>query len=678
VDSINAFSISGTILMQQNNYYRPEIDGLRAIAVLAVIIFHAKFTYLDTEILQGGFLGVDVFFVISGYLITRIILKKLQENRFTILDFYERRTRRILPVFLLVMGTSIPFAWFIFLPDGLLEYSKTLLASLVFLSNILFWKQQSNYWDAHLLDLTPLLHTWSLSVEEQFYIVFPFLLIFLWRFFKARILLALLVFFVCSLIFSSVGTTNYPISNFYFLPTRAWELLAGSILAQLDLKGFRPHKVTVTNNTLSFIGLLLILFSFVFFSLDTPHPSVLTLIPVIGSMLVIWFTNSYTIVNYLLANKVVVGVGLISYGLYLWHFPIFIFANFLGYNSGVAKFLLILLTFVLSIITYFFYETPIRNKTFFKSRKTFFTALLIAYIPLSIFTMVTYVNPGDITKIIDTNYWKNETNKQRFSTYEGCWLEPKHFEKNNPFNICQGHEKKDKSRNNKNNKILVLGDSNIAGLIPGLIQSFGRESIIERVINGYLPGSPVNKHWQGQEFAETTINAVINEIHLIEPQVIIIGGYFRKPSQADSLIQFVNTKLGKFKDRIIIYGPVPRWGESSLSTSLVRQLFKLYRVQHTLPNTLYLMPDTHTFVLDNYLKKLSQKYGFSYLSVVTSLCQGKKCLAKMGANPDEITTWDYGHLTHYASTIVVSKNIKLIKKHLNKQFSDFIEKANDE
>ena len=227
--------------------YRPEIDGLRAIAVGAVILYHSKINFLNSEIFQGGFIGVDIFFVISGYLITSIILQELKiTNDFSFKNFYERRARRILPVLLLVILTSIPFALLILMPGSLVNFSKSVIYSLVFSSNF-FFHFSGQIYGAESGLLKPFLHTWSLSVEEQFYIIFPLIIFFLFKRFNKNIFFFLIVTFFLSLLIAIWGSKNYPSFYFYALFSRGWEVLAGSLLAYFEQTlGRRSKKKKLT------------------------------------------------------------------------------------------------------------------------------------------------------------------------------------------------------------------------------------------------------------------------------------------------------------------------------------------------------------------------------------------------------------------------------------------------
>jgi len=283
--------------------YRPEIDGLRAIAVVAVILYHTQFAIFDYEIFQGGFIGVDIFFVISGYLITSIILKELDiTGTFSFKNFYIRRVRRILPALFLVMLVSFPFAWLYLLPNNFIDYSKSILYSLGFSSNYYFWSLGSTYEDINSL-LKPFLHTWSLSVEEQFYIIFPLVLLFAFKYLKKYFASALILGFLLSLIVADFGSKNYPSSTFYFLPTRAWELLVGSILAYFEIRSGHRSQNKTLNLFLPICGLILIIHSIIFFYDQMFHPSFYTLSPVLGICLIIWFSDKNELTTKLLSSN---------------------------------------------------------------------------------------------------------------------------------------------------------------------------------------------------------------------------------------------------------------------------------------------------------------------------------------------------------------------------------------
>ena len=226
--------------------YRPEIDGLRAVSVFAVIFYHANFIIYGNLFLQGGFLGVDIFFVISGYLITSLILKEIKvTGKFYFINFYQRRARRILPMLIFITLFFIPFGWLNLLPTKLLDFSNSILSSTFFSSNFFFIFNSHEYGDSESI-LKPFLHTWSLSVEEQFYIFYPVFVFLCFKHIKNKFFFLLLLLSIFSLILAQWGSLNFSILNFYLLPTRIWELFCGAILAKLEINYSRSaHKISL-------------------------------------------------------------------------------------------------------------------------------------------------------------------------------------------------------------------------------------------------------------------------------------------------------------------------------------------------------------------------------------------------------------------------------------------------
>lgn len=354
--------------------YRAEIDGLRALAVVPVILFHAGF-----ELFSGGFVGVDIFFVISGYLITTILIEDIEKQRFSLVNFYERRARRILPALFFVMFVCIPFAWMWMLPTQMKNFSQSLVAVSLFASNVLFWRK-SGYFDAA-AEEKPLLHTWSLAVEEQYYVVFPIFLFLAWRYGKNRVFWTIVVLAAISLTLSEWGWRNKAIANFYLAPTRAWELLAGSIAAFIVLK-----RGVQSNNILSLIGLALIVFSIFAYDETTPFPSVYALVPVVGAMLLVLYADGKTFVARLLSTRAFVGIGLISYSAYLWHQPLFAFARIrmLDDPSLTVMTILTIATISLAYLSWKYIEKPFRSKESVTGRRV----IIISIIGVLFFSVV--------------------------------------------------------------------------------------------------------------------------------------------------------------------------------------------------------------------------------------------------------------------------------------------------
>lgn len=441
----------------QKIHYRSEIDGLRAISIIAVIFYHAQIKFSGYEIFSGGFIGVDIFFVISGYLITLILYKEIIfTGKISLRNFYYRRIKRIIPVLLIVILISLPFSWFFLLPSDLDDLAKSILYSLGFSSNFYFHFSGQEYGALNSL-LKPFLHTWSLSIEEQFYIIFPLFFILIYKYFTNYIPHIFIFIFILSLGFSDWGSRNYASSTFYLLPSRIWELMSGSILACFEIKLGRRSSNSKLNLIMPIIGLLLIAISIFFLNSKMKHPSFLTLVPITGAMLVIWFSSKNSFVTKLLSNQLFVGIGLISYSLYLFHYPIFAFSRYIEFTDGnlFKKISLILILLICSITSYFLVEKKIKNNNF--KFLTIIKYILSCYFLIIIFSILIIKNSGfanrlpDILKVelstgIPWKLLKNENNEVCHDNLNGC-----HF-----F-----------THNNKN--LFLIGDSHMSSILDDLV-----------------------------------------------------------------------------------------------------------------------------------------------------------------------------------------------------------------
>lgn len=334
--------------------YRPEIDGLRALAVLPVVLFHAGY-----GLFQGGYVGVDIFFVISGYLITSILIKDMDRGAFSYLSFVERRVRRIAPALFTLVFLVILFGWVLLDLNQLAQLGSYVIGTITFSSNFVALSE-NNYFDAA-SELNPLLHTWSLAVEEQFYLIFPFILLLIWRLKARGRVIALLALFALSFLISEWGWRHEPEINFYFTLSRFWEILTGCLIA-LWLTRAQPKG----NSGLALLGLALIACAIFFFRADTPFPSFYTLAPVLGTALVIVFAQGQTLVGRALSNRVLVQIGLISYSVYLFHQPIFAFARQIGGHNDLGPVwtpILVLLSLVCGYISWLTVERYFKDRT---------------------------------------------------------------------------------------------------------------------------------------------------------------------------------------------------------------------------------------------------------------------------------------------------------------------------
>lgn len=384
--------------------YRADIDGLRAVAVIPVILFHAGF-----EFVSGGFVGVDVFFVVSGYLITKILIEDVKYNKFKIINFYQRRARRILPALVVVCVCTVPFSYTYLDPIAFSDYGKSLLSLSVFVSNVYF--ALSGGYFAEYVAAKPLLHTWSLSVEEQFYIVFPLLVLMCGRFGRLNLTLMIGCLSLLSIILAILLVEIYPRIAFFGLPTRAWELGVGALLASFGRDFYISNRFL--GNAAGVTGIIILVSSYLFISSDSLMPGIAAIPPVVGAALLI-VSPSNSIAARLLSHRVLVGIGLISYSLYLWHQPVLSFGYMLS-DSLVVTVTLILIILVFSIISWKYIEKPFRNVNFISDR----CILLLSFLALLTLgflgSLISYNNGFSgrfpvYSSYINSNTWGAERN----------------------------------------------------------------------------------------------------------------------------------------------------------------------------------------------------------------------------------------------------------------------------
>lgn len=430
--------------------YRPEIDGLRAIAVFSIVFYHA-----EIKIFRGGFLGVDMFFVISGYLITRVLLIEVESQRFSFKDFYERRSRRILPCLLLVMLVTVPIAYYLLLPNSLKEYGLSLISSVFFSSNFQFWAEDS--YIAVASSLKPFLHTWSLALEEQFYILFPILIFFIFGKKRKNAHWTVFSLFLASLMLAEIFSHYHREATFYLLPFRLWELLFGTLVFLIERENFDFLKNNKLQKLLPKVGVLLLIYSINKFNHELRHPSLFTLLPVAATGIIILFASKDEFVTKFLSTNVIVFFGVMSYSLYLWHQPVFAFqkAYFDLISNFDFRFISILFIILLSLISYFLVEKKFRSKVMINDRIFYSTLLVCAFILIGVGSMF-YLRGG-----FPERYATDLTlsSQEQFTLYQQkgqeCWERPSF-----PLNNCRlGNE-----------KFIILGDSHIASLIPEFIK----------------------------------------------------------------------------------------------------------------------------------------------------------------------------------------------------------------
>ncbi len=489
--------------------YRPDIDGLRAIAVLSVLVFHAF-----PGRLPSGFIGVDIFFVISGYLISSIILRELKDGRFSFSTFYARRIRRIVPALVLVLASTALVAWFLLLPHELEAFGRHVVAGAGFVSNLLLWRE-SGYFDAA-AEQKPLLHLWSLGIEEQFYIAWPLLLALAWR--GGRRVLALMAVILTGSFMANVLLVSAdPVAAFYSPVSRLWELAVGGILAYVALH----RRISGSHDVRSVAGAVLLIAGLVLVDRDSSFPGWLALLPTGGAALLLSAPLS-GINRYLLANRVLVWVGLISYPLYLWHWPLLSLSHIWeGQPSGrLARVVAVCLSIVLAYATYRLVERPIRAQ-----RGTRMVgAVSVALVAVALTGCMALVRDGfpgrfaaaaprsdvaDDEQMQEREYRKDPLAQQLFG---------RSFIKERDFFLLDGHGTPG---------VAVVGDSHAYGLYKGLRQHYpaslrmiGRGTCLPLY---RLEGSGRTKNRKCQPLMDTVIEHLARASDI---DIVIINAFF--------------------------------------------------------------------------------------------------------------------------------------------------------
>jgi len=611
-------------------YYYPHIDGLRAIAVMSVVIHH-----IYEKFLPGGFIGVDVFFVISGYLITNIILKEIGKGAFSFIDFYERRIRRIFPALFGVLIFTLLGSYFILLPSDFIQMSKGLLGTLYFVSNVVFWRElQAGYFAAMDSALNPLVHTWSLAVEEQFYVFFPVLILLAYKFGLRKLQLIVFLLFLTSLFLAEIFVTKKPVATFFLSPFRIYELIMGAALA-LNLIPNSSSKHLL--NLLSFVGVSLIIYSAIFFNNLTNFPGVSALIPTIGAVLVIYcgINGSKGFIK-VLEFKILVYIGLISYSLYLWHWPIIVFFKYIFLNTDI-NFVNSLIIFIVCILvasfSYFIIEQPFRNKKFLTTR----TIFLIAGILIAIFTFLAY--SGISTSGYKQRYTSEINNldlaREPEHTYKKC---------DQKFSIDELCIIGDKS---SNEEVILFGDSHLMSWAPALNDSLKEKnkkgvlvmlSACPPLIDVYAyKSNKLSEECRGRSkfIKEIVKNTKAKEIVLsgywaeYEKEIKEVKAHKKHSNNKNKLsVGLENTVEYLLEKGLIVkvIGPVPTY-EKSVPLMLAKELITGKELFDKTKNTQ--LQKTRNFM--NSVKKYKKEENFKYINPIEWICE-RECLVKENKN----------------------------------------------
>jgi peptidoglycan/LPS O-acetylase OafA/YrhL len=644
--------------------YRPDIDGLRAMAVLPVVAYHAF-----PDWVQGGFIGVDVFFVISGFLISTILFENLDRETFSFTEFYARRIKRIFPALILVLLASCAISWFVLLADEYKRLGRHIAAGAGFISNFVLWKE-AGYFDAS-AETKPLLHLWSLAIEEQFYIVWPLLLWLLWKR-KSHAVTLMLLITAASFSMNIMEIHRDAVSAFFSPITRFWELLSGSLLAWFTLFRKKLHPSLQTQSPLSkvgmlikqpsdalthwfsLIGLLLLLYGFTCITKQYNFPGLWALIPVVGAVLLISAGPRAWVNRTLLSNRPVVWLGLISFPLYLWHWPLLSFATILegetpNWNIRVT---VIVVSVFLSWLTFKFIEQNIR---FGKQSAAKIPVLVILMALLCIVGVSTSKNGGWKFRLI--NQINEDIDKvQHYDWHEDyrrgtCFLDATIDRSDKFSDFCT-------STHARGTPLVMLwGDSHAASLYKGL--SVNSNKFHFNISQFTASGCPPVFDFDviNSKNCKELNSFVYNKIKDSKPDSLIMSGYWslydgkEKWEQLDfnKLELTINAikKLGV--KNIIIIGNLPTYTVSQ--TDMLKKRFRNEKINiRTYRNF-----NEKIFEINKQLEKFSQQKGIKFFNPLDFLCDNTGCMISLTNDGITPLAFDYGHLTAEGSIYLVSK-----------------------
>lgn len=631
--------------------YRRDIDGLRAIAVTSVVLYH-----VFPAVLPGGFVGVDIFFVISGFLISGIIWNRLADNTFSFADFYARRIRRIFPALAVVLIATLVVGFLALYPDELARLGKHTLAGAFFASNFILLGE-GGYFDIA-AEHKPLLHLWSLSIEEQFYLAWPLLLFGMWRL-RAPFLTCAIVLALGSFCVNVFFTMQEPTSAFFNPLSRAWELLVGAMVAyKVRTRG--PLRGSLAHLS-SLVGVMLLAISFVVLQRSAAFPGWWALLPTLGSALVLNCPPSACFNRFVLSSRVFVGIGLISYPLYLWHWPIFSITNIklMGAISPFVGGSIVLSSLALAWMTYTFLETPIRlrhatNKVASMLAFAVFAIGLLGFFVWRSDGFVRYLrvnrNAGYLTQTRSLDDWLREVRG------DSCHLmslsvsrHPAHcYEPQRPL-------------------VVLWGDSFGASLYPGLrdlqkTSSFG----LAQLTTSSCPALPAVQS-DRQNCNEVNAN-ILARLQELQPDAVILFSAWTRPGYGmqDSEVSLkLQSQLSTLRQalpstRLIVVGPIPRWDRA------MRDILTDIALKSSQPPPLYLpLPDMDENrkkrALEPVMRTLTEKSGAFYISPTEILCDGERCLTRVSDSVDGLVTVDHdGHLNPKAAALIVSRIAPLL------------------
>jgi len=614
--------------------YRPDIDGLRAVAVLSVLVHHAF-----PELLPGGFVGVDVFFVISGYLISSIILRGLALGNFSFAEFYARRIRRIFPALFLVLTCTAIMGWYRLTPDDYALLGKHLLAGAVFVSNFVLW-QEAGYFDPESTG-KPLLHLWSLAIEEQFYLVWPLLLLLTYRWRQAAVTGVITLLLMASLALNLAMVTEHPTATFFNTATRMWELLLGALLAAwLQGKASHDGRSSLTGGTpvaMATLGLLLLVIALTLLNPERRFPGAWALLPTVGAALLIAAGPHNGISRLFLGSRPMVWIGLISYPLYLWHWPLLSYAHLwaAGEPSWALRLALAVLSVVLAALTYVLLERPLRYGQL--SQRLVVAGLLTAMAGMAAAgTTLRQLNGLEQRFPPSVRELMNRGGKQAVIQgwrHNDCMLD---FRR-------PASDYKDFCIEERRPLVFLWGDSHAGSLYPGFkalqdsgLHDFGigeRSGSICPPILGIEP----------RPLCRSLNDNAIEAIRQSRPDVVVLYAWWHHPRYDLAALESTVAELRSAGvPRIILLGAVPYW-----QGPLPRILLDAWRqgpVNRPPPLRLRRQLDPQLQEVTEQMRQRAQAMDIEFISGLEPFCNADGCLTRLSEGAVEPLSYDYGHL----------------------------------
>jgi peptidoglycan/LPS O-acetylase OafA/YrhL len=623
-------------LSQPSPKYRPDVDGLRAIAVMLVLNFHAF-----PDAMPGGFIGVDVFFVISGFLITSLISRDLELGRFSLVEFYNRRIRRIFPALIVVLCATLVLGWFWMLPQALTQLGSDTFASAAFLANIALLLQ-SGYFDVESAK-KPLLHLWSLGIEEQFYLFWPLLLMFVARF-RMRMLAMAALLGIASFLLNVALIGSNPIATFYLPFTRAFELLAGAVLA---FGWINVNPSGAASNRRAWIGVVLIVVAAVMLDSHRAFPGWWAVLPVAGTALLLSAPGAW-VNRVVLASPPMVWIGLISYPLYLWHWPLLVFGAIIKFGPLTLpeRELILLASALLAWATYRFVEIPFRFGLPSR-RKMFGLGAGMAVVAVAGFAVIwghgfDFRLPPEIRAMASV---KTESWKWR---YGECLLDLSH---QTAFaDTCVERDRRP--------LVLMWGDSTAGALLPGLrkAQETRNFGIGQLTSNSCIPA--LNADIASAPNCRAMNDKILALVRQIRPDVVLLHGTWEQ--HLDNVAETVAALKKETNAHVVVLGGVPEW-RRGLPSEVLRY-FMLHRtlIPERSPNG---VPSSG---YDAVMRARLEPLGAEFISASDVFCNAQGCLTRIGDAAADLTVSDQVHITEKASIFLIAS---IIDRVLGKEAS---------